>query len=431
MVSQSELAGLIDAVERELASQSRRLRFEPALERQYEQHKYESRMKSFRIGCLIGLALFDAFLFNDLSLVRDVFWVAVVCRLLVFTPVTLFLISQAPRIPCRTADLLSAMSAIVAAAIIMLLYDLSNSRYGMTYHYGTVLVVTFSIILQRIRFGLSVVIAVGVGALYVGGLYLSPHFNPQLFQTDCACFVTGAILVLVASYGLEREHRRGFLLTLRVRYDMELLERLATTDPLTGLFNRRRLSDMMQAAVRQEMDAGTAWSAVLVDIDHFKQFNDTLGHPAGDECLRRVGACMAAAAQPFDGIAIRYGGEEFLILLQETAPRQALQAAEIARAKLGEARIAFPHRGPDAVVTCSIGIATACLAESGLKQIVSLADDALYAAKRAGRDCIRVATAGDRPRPDAPDRGRLAARTVPPVFADGTGPGLKPAPLQA
>jgi diguanylate cyclase (GGDEF)-like protein len=162
------------------------------------------------------------------------------------------------------------------------------------------------------------------------------------------------------------------------------LESLATTDGLTGLKNRRafqeRLDEEFQRAARYQ----TPLSVVLLDVDHFKSYNDTYGHPAGDEVLRTLARLLQSACRETDIVA-RYGGEEFVALLPLTPAAQAMELAERMRSTLEQA--AWPSR----LITASLGVADNTRADNSAA-LVAQADAALYASKQAGRN--RVTAAG-------------------------------------
>jgi diguanylate cyclase (GGDEF)-like protein len=130
-------------------------------------------------------------------------------------------------------------------------------------------------------------------------------------------------------------------------------------------------------------------SLAMVDIDHFKLYNDEYGHPAGDECLRRVADALSEQAGPGDVVA-RYGGEEFAIVLPGADLRAAWGIAE--RARDGVAALTEPHRtSPPGFVTVSVGVAAAQPDEPGSPdQLIAAADHALYVAKRGGRNQVKV-----------------------------------------
>jgi diguanylate cyclase (GGDEF)-like protein len=165
------------------------------------------------------------------------------------------------------------------------------------------------------------------------------------------------------------------------------LERLAVTDTLTGLANRRRLDEILDAEWRRAMRYRTTLAVAMIDIDHFKGYNDHYGHAGGDECLRRVAASLAAAVRNTDYVA-RYGGEEFMIVLPETDLAGTRIVAERVRADV-EA-LAEPHAvAPRGIVTISIGIAAVDpSAADSVDNLAKTADTHLYEAKRQGRNRI-------------------------------------------
>lgn len=169
-----------------------------------------------------------------------------------------------------------------------------------------------------------------------------------------------------------------------LRRKNEELERLSVTDGLTGLYNRRRLMETLADEVRRSQRLKHTFSTLMVDVDHFKKYNDTHGHLAGDGVLTRVAAILREATREVDYVA-RYGGEEFLVMLPETGMTEALEIAERIRTRV--AAEAFPGRR----MTVSIGVAEFPLHGSKPEQVIAAADEALYEAKGEGRDRVRRA----------------------------------------
>ena len=161
----------------------------------------------------------------------------------------------------------------------------------------------------------------------------------------------------------------------------ERLHALATTDGLTGLRNHREFHAQMEIERERAVRDSAPLSLVLLDVDHFKQYNDAFGHPAGDEVLKTLAGLLHGHGETVD-LAARYGGEEFAVILPGTSAAGAYALAERLRAAV--AAYSWPARP----VTISLGIATLWEGESPRLTLLDQADRALYQSKANGRDCI-------------------------------------------
>jgi two-component system, cell cycle response regulator len=169
------------------------------------------------------------------------------------------------------------------------------------------------------------------------------------------------------------------------------LDLLSRTDTLTGLCNRRQLDESLIALASAARRHGHDLSVLMVDLDHFKHLNDSEGHKAGDAVLREIGRRLRSALRDED-VAGRWGGEEFQILLPFTDELGARALAERIRAAIADQSIELGN-GRHVVVTASIGGATS--PQATVQDVVGIADRALYAAKAAGRNCVRIAGTND------------------------------------
>jgi diguanylate cyclase (GGDEF)-like protein len=167
-----------------------------------------------------------------------------------------------------------------------------------------------------------------------------------------------------------------------------LLSDLARHDGLTGLPNRRCLDETLEMEWRRATRDGTPLSLLMIDVDHFKAFNDVLGHQRGDDCLKRISAELRLHTRRPADLVARYGGEEFVILLPETPALHAIAIAERVRSTIEAAAIAHPS-SPHGCVTVSIGVATQYPElTSAVADLLSSADRLLYQAKHNGRNRV-------------------------------------------
>ena len=162
---------------------------------------------------------------------------------------------------------------------------------------------------------------------------------------------------------------------------MRDLDALATLDGLTGIANRRAFQARLEAEILRTKRYHSPLSLIMLDVDHFKSLNDAHGHQAGDEVLQKIGRLLASTARNTDCVA-RYGGEEFAVILVNTSQAPAELAAERLRARI-EAE-PWPYRA----VMASIGIASCCSADASAAQMIHQADQALYFAKKNGRNRV-------------------------------------------
>lgn len=171
----------------------------------------------------------------------------------------------------------------------------------------------------------------------------------------------------------------------------EALRTQSTKDPLTGLYNRRYLQEMLDREIRRAIRSEQALGILMLDLDHFKNFNDTYGHDAGDAVLRETGSFLVRSIRAEDFVC-RYGGEEFVVILPTADLRAAEARAQRIRAKLRD--LVIMHDGRSlGLITASIGVAALPNHGTNERDLLQAADAALYRAKRQGRDRVVVAEA--------------------------------------
>lgn len=226
---------------------------------------------------------------------------------------------------------------------------------------------------------------------------VTPHFWQTAWFTALA-FLAGTLLLAglftLRTRQLQKQHADMEKLvaekTEALRLANEHLSRLSFIDALTGLANRRRMDETLETEWRRAERSQKSLAVIMADIDFFKPYNDTLGHPEGDKCLIKVAEVIRQAVGRAGDLAARYGGEEFVILMPGAELAAAKDFAE--RLRLACEACAIPHPASPAgkVVTISLGVA-ACRpdAQGSAAELIALADAALYRAKQDGRNRVR------------------------------------------
>jgi len=221
---------------------------------------------------------------------------------------------------------------------------------------------------------------------------LSFTLTPRWWQTPWFDLLIGVVCIGLVVLTWRWSHmallaQRGRLQRLVEQRTSEL-QKLAVTDALTGLLNRGAIMTTLAAEVAMAREQRMPLSVAIVDLDHFKRINDTLGHQAGDEVLRVAARRLAASVRSTDAVG-RYGGEEFLVILRNVDARIGLERCEILRANLSGQPIGF--QGTLVNVTGSIGLACAKAGAADEENLIASADSALYEAKAKGRNCVALA----------------------------------------
>lgn len=245
----------------------------------------------------------------------------------------------------------------------------------------------FVLAVQRARTVEDIGLAVGLGATCLD-IWLSFYGGPQYSAGWYAAKVFGlaASVAVLAALCLEIT-----TLYLNAAKANEVLRRLAERDGLTQLFNRRHFDEQLTVQWRRASRSGEAMSVIMIDIDWFKNYNDTYGHQVGDLCLRAVGLALVSVRPDRQDFVCRYGGEEFVMLLPAVDAAGTAAVAEAIRATV--ARLAVPHRSsPKGQVTVSVGAFTMAAEGSRPDLIMRRADECLYEAKARGRDQVVSAT---------------------------------------
>jgi len=376
-------AGSIDAkTEREVE----RLRFAPGTEAEFQSYFTERSMARARWATAIYLALVAVMTAINMRgsmapLSEAILQPIYLLRLGVACPALVLILAATivPRLQ-HHYQWIAASGVIVTGMSVMIMSALAAAAGQPQFQMGDVLIVVYATLFLGLSSRPVVVVGAALMLSFVGiGWYLGVP-GGQLIFASCVVFATTLMSVLSA-LRMERLLRANFV-------ENRLLNDFAERDGLTGLYNRRMFDNLANRLWLQAQRNRESLQVILVDIDHFKPYNDLYGHQAGDRCIRRVASIIARAAKrPFDFCA-RYGGEEFALVLYAPSGEDPTALPEQIRRETMALKIQHAH-GEDGILTVSIGSATSGPdARRSLVGLIQRADEALYRAKQLGRNRV-------------------------------------------
>jgi diguanylate cyclase (GGDEF)-like protein len=368
--------------------QSRRLAFPAALEKLFREERTAYWARSAPRFVLRAMLMYDAFLIIDIVFLPHTAWLAAFLRLGVVSPVLLLVGFVMQRWPVFVVqESLSSAVPVLMAMVSMLIYRLNSGMAADFYQFGSITILIYGNIHIPTLFRTSLIASAVVVSIFLLAVFTSDSpWAAKLMGS--AYMLSVANVTLSGKFRMEHYERRAFLRSLRDRMSREEAQDAANHDALTGLQNRRFLHDREAELWAQAAEGGGEMAAIMIDVDHFKLFNDRYGHPAGDQCLKRVAGAISAGLRGIGDLAIRYGGEEFVLLLPGLTMAEACQVAERVRRDI-EA-LAIPHAAAQGagIVTASFGVAAGLPATHSADALLAAADVALYEAKRRGRNQV-------------------------------------------
>lgn len=364
------------------------------------------RVNNRRVLVLLTV-LFDLFWLPQRHAAPDIAAASAFLRLAVLTPGTVLfcLLDRRGRLGRLYEAALLAL-AVAPSVITAYLCLATKEMLSQPEIYGTPLILLYTGVLLRLRLGAVVANTAICTLVYAYSIAICPMLPHDEVGTVIFIQLVIDAAMIMFNLQLETRDRRVFLLTQNERIRRSLvaeqnrgLLRETQTDSLTRLANRRCFDQTLSARWLEAAETHEAIALIMIDVDHFKTFNDTYGHAAGDECLRQVAARMAASLRTPDFIA-RYGGEEFAAILVAQDAEEAETVAE--RLRDGVEQLGLPHQGAGAgaLVTVSLGVATAWPATAhGARELLEAADRNLYEAKRNGRNRVSTGARAGLPHP--------------------------------
>jgi diguanylate cyclase (GGDEF)-like protein len=386
----------VTAVEQALADNRWRLKFAPAIEARFEADTGAARRKHIIMATLLGFSFYVLSLVSDQRLLPDIFLTAAILKLAVVTPFALLCLVVVARTesPRRRESMVPA--TCIALMIVTIYLTLSSASPLAAYsQYSAILAIIMPNLVVQGRFWYAVFGSLVVSAIYAIGIYNLPSLPFAAFLGAVVTITVIVVCTLYVNLQLERERRHAYLVALRdhirsrhlVRANQEL-NRISNLDAMTGLTNRRGLDSYLETVWAEAKRMGLSLAVLMIDVDHFKRFNDRYGHQAGDDCLRQIGEIARRQTRRGDELVARYGGEEFVMVLPGADLLDGIRVAE--RARRAVEALALRHEAsPCQFVTVSVGAAAApAAAASSAAAIIASADAALYEAKRRGRNRV-------------------------------------------
>jgi diguanylate cyclase (GGDEF)-like protein len=322
------------------------------------------------------------------------------------------------RLPLRWQEAQTALFGWLVGLCFTVLMTTTSAPVASCYFGGMLMLTMLDVIAGGFSLGLGVAYAAALTFMFGVGVQDMAATAGLRGLIETGLMAVCSVFAVFSAWRVETETRRSWALMLRERLkrtalahrNSELAE-LARRDPLTGLMNRRAYEICEFASWQTAEETGVPLGLVVLDIDHFKSYNDFYGHPAGDSCLQAVARCLSEQLRGDGDVVARVGGEEFAILLPDLAVETAGDIAE--RVRRAVEALELPHLGCGLgrIVTVSCG-ACSLVPRAGTtpRDLFAAADAALYAAKQAGRNRVCLA--------DAPVAGLAWAAAPAPGAAD-------------
>ncbi|WP_019141312.1 GGDEF domain-containing protein [Noviherbaspirillum massiliense] len=388
-----------DTVDALLAHPSRFLTFPAEIESYFQQKIKKERTRHVVYASCVGILVYLLFALCDRVLLPDVYLSVWKIRLFVGFPLLVFACALFPFIESyQLRESFVAGVAWFVGGITCWMMLKSTAPLVVQEVVGFILFIVYGNVVIRFRFTLALRSSIIFLAFFALISFTANHIPTASHVNNFVLFLATTVLTLISNYRQELDERRNFLLVERDAARKEELQNANATladlsyrDGLTSAYNKRYFDIRFPLLLSSAQQAGTPLCVMFIDVDHFKAFNDSYGHVAGDKALISVAALLNASFRRRDEILARTGGEEFVGLVPGISPEQGREMAEMIREQVQQ--LGIPHERSSAakVVTVSIGVA---FAMPGLgrstQDLLTAADVALYKAKQRGRNQVVV-----------------------------------------
>lgn len=373
----------------------RLLRLDSFTRNRYEAEHGVERAAHLRHTVIFGVMLYILHDITTFLLLPDEYTVIIFATALVIFPSALIVANTVAKVRSETRELMVLLVMVPVTALPLYVFGYSSAIHSSHMNVEVILCIVFANMVMALRFRYALMYTTATLVLANSAVLLKQGLDPELQFALCIQFTSACILSVYSNYLFERRRCVDYCVSLEATLRAETAEtsekqfqEMSKTDALTGLPNRRFLDGKLDEWCIDTRPA----VVMMIDIDHFKLFNDTLGHPAGDDCLRTIAGAFRGVFEEPDLFCARFGGEEFTLALRGAEEMQARRLAHAVVRSIETLRIPHPGRrdGID-IVTVSVGVALKPKEMMISRQtVLQQADEALYQAKRRGRNCFVI-----------------------------------------
>ncbi|MFQ5433238.1 MAG: diguanylate cyclase [Nitrospinota bacterium] len=375
------------------------LRFHDELEANFLEDSFEKSILQVRVAILIAIVAYGGLYFLDFRIAPEIVHETFLIRFVLVIPVlvAVLILSYYEHFITYTQIYL-CIGSIVAGLGPVIVMALVEPAVGTYYLAPEIIIIMAIFCLVKLRFFYATGSALVIFSSYLFMIiYTDPALSPGTIN-NTVMFAVAFLVGAVSNYFLEVRLRNEYLLfreleyrTIEVEAANKELQKLSTIDSLTGVANRRGYDDFVNREWKRAAREQKQLSLVMADIDFFKAYNDSYGHNAGDNCLKRVAECLVESASRPGDLVARYGGEEFVIVLSGTSSENAGVLARKALKEVEAMKIEHSNSRASKYVTVSLGVATA-IPDQDIppESLLEAADNALYMAKRDGRNNVKI-----------------------------------------
>lgn len=377
----------------------RRLRFPAEHEQVFREHNAEQRRHHLLAASVLGVIIYNVYTYANRPMFSDIEHSVMLWQWgLAAAMLTLTVLNYLIKMPTMWREAIYSAGTSILGVSSAWFISQSELTTAISYSMCLVLIPMFSGVAARQPFWFTCVPA--VMTCLAAALLPHPRDVEQalVLEDSVTMIVTNTIFALILAYTLEHGVRKAWLLSrIKTQQAQALsaatrkLHELSTRDPLTGIHNRRQFEDDMNRLWLESARARKQLAMLIIDVDYFKRYNDGYGHPQGDQCLKQVAAAIHDTASAAQGLAARLGGEEFGVLLLGASEQQAVQLGERICEAVRQLGVAHRHSQVvgRSIVTVSVGACSLVASyRDNVYSLFELTDDALYCAKRDGRDRV-------------------------------------------